>query len=87
VSPYDVATSYNNFYEFGYGKSDPKEKSSQLQTRPWTITVEGEAGKTGVLIWTILLKNRYLRSASIVFAVWRLGLWLFLGLVFLWRRF
>lgn len=48
VSPFNVATSYNNFYEFGYGKSDPKDRSSSLKTVPWTISVEGEAEKTGV---------------------------------------
>ena len=48
VSPFNVATSYNNFYEFGYGKSDPKDRSSSLKTAPWTISVEGEAEKTGV---------------------------------------
>ncbi|MGO2356606.1 MAG: protein-methionine-sulfoxide reductase catalytic subunit MsrP [Marinomonas foliarum] len=62
ISPYDVATSYNNFYEFGYGKSDPKEKSSQLQTTPWTITVEGEAGKTGVFDLEDIIKESMLEE-------------------------
>ena len=38
-------TSYNNFYEFGADKSDPKRYSDSLKTRPWTVVVEGEVHK------------------------------------------
>ncbi|QUX96446.1 protein-methionine-sulfoxide reductase catalytic subunit MsrP [Marinomonas sp. CT5] len=62
VSPYDVATSYNNFYEFGYGKSDPKDRSSDFKTTPWTITVEGEAGKTGVFDLDDIIKESMLEE-------------------------
>lgn len=41
------ATSYNNFYEFGTGKEDPAEFAYMLKTRPWSVTVEGEAERTG----------------------------------------
>lgn len=61
-APFDVATSYNNFYEFGYGKNDPKEKASQLQTSPWTITVEGEAEKTGVFNLEDIIKESMLEE-------------------------
>ncbi|BFM51088.1 protein-methionine-sulfoxide reductase catalytic subunit MsrP [Marinomonas sp. THO17] len=47
LTPYDVASTYNNFYEFGYGKSDPVNKSASLQPYPWKIRVEGEADVTG----------------------------------------
>lgn len=40
-TPYDVATSYNNFYEFGTGKDEPKENAGSLRTRPWSVAVEG----------------------------------------------
>lgn len=62
ISPYDVATSYNNFYEFGYGKSDPKDRSSEFKTAPWTITVEGEAGKTGVFDLEDIIKESMLEE-------------------------
>lgn len=62
VSPYDVATSYNNFYEFGYGKGDPKDQSSQLKTQPWTISVEGEAAKTGVFDLDDIIKESMLEE-------------------------
>lgn len=38
-------TGYNNFYEFGTGKTDPRDRSGRFQTRPWTVTVEGEVAK------------------------------------------
>jgi sulfoxide reductase catalytic subunit YedY len=34
-------TSYNNFYELGLGKGDPAENASALQSRPWTVEVNG----------------------------------------------
>jgi sulfoxide reductase catalytic subunit YedY len=39
------ATTYNNFYEFGTDKSDPARYAGTLQTRPWTVLVEGEVAK------------------------------------------
>lgn len=35
------ASSYNNYYEFGLDKSDPARYAHTLQTRPWTVRVEG----------------------------------------------
>ncbi|MGH8556894.1 MAG: protein-methionine-sulfoxide reductase catalytic subunit MsrP [Methylococcales bacterium] len=57
-SPYSIAaeptdfgdiTHYNNFYEFGTGKSDPAENARNFKTRPWTIAVEGEVEKPGMV--------------------------------------
>ncbi len=44
---YDDVTSYNNFYEFGTGKSDPVKNAHNLKTRPWNILVEGECEAPG----------------------------------------
>lgn len=33
--------SYNNFYEFGMGKSDPLSNAHRMVTRPWAVVVEG----------------------------------------------
>jgi sulfoxide reductase catalytic subunit YedY len=41
-TPYKDVTTYNNFYEFGTGKSDPAKNSGSLNTRPWAVAVEGE---------------------------------------------
>jgi sulfoxide reductase catalytic subunit YedY len=40
-SLYTDATSYNNYYEFGTDKADPAHNAGKLQTRPWTVAVEG----------------------------------------------
>jgi sulfoxide reductase catalytic subunit YedY len=47
-TPYDVVTSYNNFYEFGTDKSDPAENAGRMKVHPWAIAVEGEIRKPKV---------------------------------------
>jgi sulfoxide reductase catalytic subunit YedY len=38
---------YNNYYEFGLGKEDPAANASMLQTKPWTVKVDGLVDKPG----------------------------------------
>ena len=40
-------TSYNNFYEFGTGKTDPKDNASAMVTEPWTVKVDGLVDNPG----------------------------------------
>lgn len=40
-------TSYNNFYEFGVGKTDPADNAHKLVTAPWSITVDGLVDRPG----------------------------------------
>ncbi len=47
VTDEEKVTSYNNYYEFGTDKEDPKANSRRLRTRPWTVKIEGMARKTG----------------------------------------
>ena len=47
ATPYDVATRYNNFYEFGTDKSDPAKYAQDFITDPWSIEVTGLANRTG----------------------------------------
>lgn len=47
LTPYEHVTSYNNFYEFGYDKSDPAKHSDSLEPHPWTVEIAGHAEKTG----------------------------------------
>lgn len=44
---FEDITTYNNYYEFGTGKSDPYENAQDFDPLPWTIKVEGHAEKTG----------------------------------------
>jgi sulfoxide reductase catalytic subunit YedY len=47
-TPWIDVTTYNNFYEFGTDKSDPARNAKSFKTSPWTLTVDGLAGKPGV---------------------------------------
>jgi methionine sulfoxide reductase catalytic subunit len=38
-------TSYNNYYEFGTGKSDPDSNAGALKTSPWSVKVDGMVSK------------------------------------------
>ena len=44
---FEDITTYNNFYEFGTGKSDPARYAHTLETDPWSVEVTGEADKLG----------------------------------------
>jgi len=53
---YDDITTYNNYYEFGTRKEDPVVYARDFEPRPWTITVEGEAEKTGTFDFDDFIK-------------------------------
>jgi sulfoxide reductase catalytic subunit YedY len=42
---YEEITSYNNFYEFGLDKEDPKRYADDLTVKPWTVRVEGHMNR------------------------------------------
>ena len=56
-----LATSYNNFYEFGSQKSIADEAQA-LQTRPWTIKIDGLVDKELTLDIDDLLKKMTLEE-------------------------
>ena len=43
----EVITNYNNFYEFGTGKTDPAQYAHTLTTKPWEVEVSGLVHKKG----------------------------------------
>jgi sulfoxide reductase catalytic subunit YedY len=45
LNSFDEITHYNNFYEFGAGKSDPARYAGRLTTRPWTVKIDGLCNK------------------------------------------
>ena len=49
LTPYEAATNYNNFYEFGTDKSDPARYADAMTTDPWEIKVGGLVNKPGKL--------------------------------------
>ena len=62
LTPYQDVTTYNNFYEFGTGKADPARNATHFKTRPWTITVEGHARKTGTFDLDDIIKPHSLEE-------------------------
>jgi methionine sulfoxide reductase catalytic subunit len=59
---YAEITQYNNYYEFGTGKTDPANKARGLRTKPWSVTIAGEAEKTGNLTLEDILKPHALEE-------------------------
>ena len=45
LTEYRYVSTYNNYYEFGTGKSDPVEKSQKFKTKPWDLVIDGEVEK------------------------------------------
>ena len=57
ITPEDIVTQFNNFYEFGTDKSDPFENAHKMTTDPWTVNVSGEAKKTGDFAFEDIIKG------------------------------
>jgi len=53
---YEDITTYNNYYEFGTGKDDPYQNAQNFEARPWSITVDGHAEKTGTFHFEDFIK-------------------------------
>jgi len=45
LNTFEEITSYNNFYEFGTGKSDPQRNAGRLKTSPWKVKIDGLCNK------------------------------------------
>jgi sulfoxide reductase catalytic subunit YedY len=56
LTPYEVVTTYNNYYEFGTDKADPAENSRGFRVRPWTVRIEGEVARPATWALDDLLK-------------------------------
>ncbi len=58
LTSFEDITTYNNFYEFGAGKGDPREHAPELlQTEPWTVEVGGEAEVTGTFDFEDIIRR------------------------------
>jgi sulfoxide reductase catalytic subunit YedY len=56
-TPLKDLTSYNNFSEFGFNKSDPAKKAGKLTTKPWTLEIDGLVAKPQKFDVADLLKS------------------------------
>ena len=59
---YDQITTYNNFYEFGTDKESPSSYAHKMRTRPWSLTVMGEAEVLGRFDLEDILKGQALQE-------------------------
>ena len=56
VSDEAKVTSYNNYYEFGSDKGDPKANAQQFRVSPWSVKIEGMCRNQGEMPLDDLLK-------------------------------
>lgn len=45
ITPEQIVTTYNNYYEFGTEKDQPSKNAQKFVTSPWSVSVEGEVAK------------------------------------------
>jgi len=50
-------TSYNNYYEFGTGKSDPANNAGDMVTDPWEVTIDGMVDNPGTFALSDLIAD------------------------------
>lgn len=55
---WDEITSYNNYFEFGTGKDDPKRNAGALTTEPWSIVIDGLVDRAGTYDLADILKDQ-----------------------------
>jgi sulfoxide reductase catalytic subunit YedY len=55
---FEDITSYNNFYEFGTDKGDPKRYAQGLTTDPWSIVIDGMVDRPGTYDIADVLKDQ-----------------------------
>ncbi len=56
ITPSQVVTTYNNYYEFGTDKDQPAKNAQKFVTSPWSVSVEGEVAKPRKLSMEEILK-------------------------------
>jgi len=59
---FEEISTYNNFYEFGTGKSDPLRHAHRFTPKPWQVTIDGEAEITGDFDYDDLLRPHALEE-------------------------
>ena len=55
-------TSYNNFYEYGFDKSEPAALAGGLTTTPWSIVIDGLVDKPGTYDIADVVKDQPLEE-------------------------
>lgn len=58
----DVAGSYNNFFEFGTGKEDPRIWAHRLRPDPWSVEIDGLVARPAVYQLEDILRGQPLEE-------------------------
>lgn len=91
LTPFPVVSTYNNFYEFGFEKSDPSDKAGTLRTEPWSLRIDGLCDKPGLYTLEDILRPHALEDRIYRFRcveAWSMVVpWLGFSLADLLRRF
>ncbi len=56
LSSKKTITTYNNFYELGTDKGDPERYANRLETKPWSVVIDGECAKPGTYTLEDIIK-------------------------------
>lgn len=62
LNSFEDIISYNNFYEFGLGKSDPQRHAGRLTTSPWKVKIDGHCARPADYHLEDLLKPHQLEE-------------------------
>ncbi len=54
---WDDITGYNNYYEFGTGKTDPAKYAHMLTVEPWSVRIDGLVDRPGDYAFEDILKK------------------------------
>lgn len=58
LTPREAITTYNNFYEFGFDKSDPSKYAGGMTIDPWSVEIGGLVEKPGRYDLADVLKDQ-----------------------------
>src|SRR5580692_3109713 len=56
LTPLEIVGGYNNFYEFGTAKDEPRDKAKNFKTSPWSVSIEGLVAKPKTLDLDSIMK-------------------------------
>jgi len=62
LNSFEDITGYNNFYEFGVDKEDPRRYAGRLNVRPWTVKIDGHVAKPADYAVDDLVKEHQLEE-------------------------
>ena len=62
LTPRELVTGYNNFYEFGTDKADPAANAHTLRPKPWQVQIDGAVARPTTLDVDDLMQPKQLQE-------------------------